>query len=84
MEEAPRPYPFFWGGGGPGGGWGGEGPPGAAASSVLRSGLVVRYSVNEQVAGRFEVLLASSIARRIGLHGAPATGLAKGNAGRRS
>ena len=44
-------------------------------SSVLRSGLVVRYSVSEQIAGRFEVLLASSIARRIGLHGAPATGL---------
>ncbi len=47
-------------------------------SSVLRKGLVVRYSVSGQVAGRFEVLLASSIARRIGLHGAPATGLAKG------
>jgi hypothetical protein len=45
--------------------------------AVLRSGLVVRYSVNEQVAGRFEVLLASSIARRLGLHGARATGLAK-------
>jgi len=47
-------------------------------STALRSGLVVRYSVNEQVAGRFEVLLASSIASRIGLHGARATGLAKG------
>lgn len=47
-------------------------------AQVLRSGLVVRYSVNEQVAGRFEVLLASSIAKRIGLHGAPATGLPKG------
>jgi hypothetical protein len=49
-------------------------------SQVLRGGLVVRYSVNEQVAGRFEVLLASSIAKRIGLHGAPATGLAQGTA----
>jgi hypothetical protein len=47
-------------------------------TSALRGGLVVRYSVNEQVAGRFEVLLASSIARRIGLRGASATGLAKG------
>ncbi len=47
---------------------------------VLASGLVVRYSVNQQVAGRFEVLLATSIARRIGLHGPPATGLAKGAA----
>jgi hypothetical protein len=47
-------------------------------SQVLRSGLIVRYSVNEQVAGRFEVLLASSIAKRIGLHGAPALGLPQG------
>jgi PKD repeat protein len=48
--------------------------------SVLRNGLVVRYSVNERVTGRFEVLLATSVARRIGLHGSPATGLAKGTA----
>lgn len=61
--------------------------PAATASIVsrslrntLRSGLVVRYSVNERVTGRFEVLLATSIARRIGLHGSPATGLAKGTA----
>ena len=46
--------------------------------NVLANGLVVRYSVNQQVTGRFEVLLASSIARRIGLHGPPATGLPKG------
>jgi hypothetical protein len=45
---------------------------------VLRNGLVIRYSVNEQVAGRFEVLLAASIARHIGLHGPLATGLAAG------
>ncbi len=61
-------------------------PVAAAASvskslaQVLRGGLVVRYSVSEQVAGRFEVLLASSIAKRIGLHGAPATGLPRGTA----
>jgi hypothetical protein len=48
--------------------------------NVLRGGLVVRYSVNEKVTGRFEVLLATSVARRIGLHGTPATGLAKGTA----
>ncbi len=47
-------------------------------SSVLQGGLVVRYSVDEQVAGRFEVLLAGSIAKKIGLHGPAATGLAKG------
>jgi len=45
---------------------------------TLRNGLVIRYSVNEQVAGRFEVLLDSSIAKRIGLHGPLATGFAKG------
>ena len=45
-------------------------------STVLKKGLVISYSVNEQVAGQFQVLLASSLAKRIGLHGAPATGLA--------
>ncbi len=49
-------------------------------ASVLKSGLVVRYSVNEQVAGHFEVLLAASIARHLGLHGPAATGLPKGTA----
>jgi len=47
-------------------------------ASVLRGGLVVRYSVSSQVAGRFEVLLASSVAKKIGLKGPAATGLAKG------
>lgn len=47
-------------------------------ASVLKGGLVIRYSVSEQVAGRFEVLLASSTAKKLGLHGASATGLAKG------
>jgi hypothetical protein len=68
------------------GGGSGSGPSVVATAAVashslataLRSGLVVRYSVSQQVAGRFEVLLASSIARRIGLHGPRATGLAKG------
>jgi hypothetical protein len=48
--------------------------------TALRSGLVVRYSVNEKVTGRFEVLLATSVARRIGVRGAAAGGLAKGTA----
>ncbi len=47
-------------------------------SSVLRSGLVVRYSVSAQATGRFEVLLASSLAKKIGLKGPAATGLAAG------
>jgi hypothetical protein len=51
---------------------------GQKLTTVLHGGLVVHYSVNEQVAGRFEVMLASSIARKLGLHGTPATGLAKG------
>jgi PKD domain len=45
---------------------------------VMRRGLVVRYRVNERVAGHLEVLLASSVARRLGLHGRRATGLARG------
>lgn len=45
---------------------------------VLSSGLVIRYSVSERVAGRFEVMVASSIARRLRLHGPSATGLAPG------
>jgi len=46
--------------------------------NALSGGLLVSYSVNEQVAGRFEVLLAASTARRIGLHGPRATGLPAG------
>ncbi len=60
-------------------------PPIAAASIVhqslrtaLRRGLVVSYSVNEQVAGHFEVLLSRAVARRLGIGGAPATGLPAG------
>jgi hypothetical protein len=45
---------------------------------VLKKGLVISYSVNEQVAGQFQVLLASSIAKRIGLHGAAATNMPPG------
>jgi hypothetical protein len=49
-------------------------------TSVLKKGLLISYSVNEQVAGQFQVLLASSVAKRIGLHGPPATGMAPGSA----
>jgi hypothetical protein len=48
-------------------------------SKVLRKGLQVRYSVNEQVTGRFEVLLDSAIARRLGIRGPLAAGLPKGS-----
>jgi PKD repeat protein len=48
--------------------------------TALSKGLTIRYSVSEQVTGHFEVLLAASISKRIGLHGALATGLAPGTA----
>jgi hypothetical protein len=47
---------------------------------ALRNGLVVRYSVNEQVAGRFEVFLGRALARRLGITGAAALGLPAGTA----
>lgn len=47
--------------------------------SALHSGLAVRYSVNEQVAGRFEVLLSAATAKRLGISGTPATGLPVGS-----
>jgi hypothetical protein len=60
-------------------------PPVAAAAvtshslrRVLRRGLTVRYSVNEQVAGHFEVLLGRAVARRLGIGGPPALGLPAG------
>jgi hypothetical protein len=46
-------------------------------------GLAVRYSVNEQVAGRFEVLLTSSAARHLGISGPLASGLPSGSAPQR-
>jgi hypothetical protein len=47
--------------------------------SALRKGLVVTYSVNEQVAGRFEVLLSRAVAHKLGITGTPATGLPAGS-----
>jgi hypothetical protein len=46
--------------------------------TAARKGLVVRYSVNEQVAGRFEVLLSRTVAKRLGITGALASGLPAG------
>jgi PKD domain len=43
--------------------------------TALRKGLLVDYSVNEQVAGHFEVLISRSLARRLHISGTPATGL---------
>jgi PKD domain len=47
-------------------------------AKIMRRGLQVRYTVNEQVTGRFEVLLASAIARRAGIRGPLAAGLPEG------
>ncbi len=46
---------------------------------VKSSGLAVHYTVNEQVAGSLQVLLESSTAKRLGIKGPLATGLAKGS-----
>jgi PKD domain len=84
------PSPSATGAGGGAGGAGGGGgvvpnPVAAAAivrqslRSALRRGLVVSYSVNEQVAGHFEVLLSSAVARKLGIAGTPATGLPAGS-----
>jgi hypothetical protein len=50
-----------------------------ALEPALHSGLAVRYSVNEQVAGRFEVLLSNTMARRLKVQGTPAVGLPAGS-----
>lgn len=46
---------------------------------ALHDGLLVRYSVNQQVAGKFEVLIARRLARRLHLHGLDAKGLPRGS-----
>ncbi|MGA7703366.1 MAG: PKD domain-containing protein [Solirubrobacteraceae bacterium] len=53
----------------------------AATTSLkkaLSKGLPVHYTANEQVAGSIEVLLESSVAKRLGIHGSTATGLPTG------
>jgi hypothetical protein len=47
--------------------------------TALRKGLAVSYSVNEQVAGHFEVLLSRAVAHRLGISGAAAVGLPAGS-----
>jgi hypothetical protein len=53
--------------------------PKQSLHSAVRKGLVVSYSVNEQVAGHFEVLLSSATAHRLGITGSPAVGLPAGS-----
>lgn len=47
--------------------------------NALRKGLAVSYSVNEQVAGHFELLLSRAVAHKLGIGGAPATDLPAGS-----
>ncbi len=46
--------------------------------TTLRGGLAVHYSVNEQVAGHFNVLITAALAKKLKLHGTRATGLPAG------
>jgi PKD domain len=65
-----------------------EGVPAPVATAVIvsrslksvlgKAGLVIRYAVNEQVAGHFEILLPSSVARKLKVSGPTAVGLAPG------
>jgi PKD domain len=45
---------------------------------VLRSGLLISYSVSERVTGRFEVLIDKKVAHKLHLRAPSATGLAPG------
>jgi hypothetical protein len=47
---------------------------------VLRSGLLISYSVSERVTGRFEVLLDKKVGHKLHLRAPSATGLAPGTA----
>lgn len=47
-------------------------------SDVLHEGLIVHYTVNEQVAGNVEVMIATSTAKRLHIHGSAANHLPKG------
>ena len=45
---------------------------------ALKKGLSVSYTVNEQVAGNIEILITAKLARKLGLHGSPVSGLPAG------
>jgi len=95
VSGPPAPTPSTAPGGGAPGGSPAGGPSATAAPAtplasasilsrslrtVARKGLLVTYSVNEQVAGQFDVLIASSTAKRLKISGTPATGLPAGSA----
>ncbi len=89
----PAPAPATTTGSSSASGAGGKssGPPPVAPSAkaaiasrslrkALRKGLAVSYSVNEQVAGHFEVLISKTLAHKLKIAGTPATGLPAGTA----
>jgi len=73
-------------GGSSGGGASSQSPVAATAvvsrslKNLGKSGVVVRYSVNQQVAGHFEVLLGRTLAHKLGISGPAAVGLPPGSA----
>lgn len=48
-------------------------------AKAASKGLQVSYSVDQQAAGRFEVMVSTSLARRLHIHGTPAKFLPKGS-----
>jgi hypothetical protein len=52
---------------------------GSSLSKALSRGLLVGYTVNEQVAGHFEVLLNATTAHHLGIKGGKASGLPAGS-----
>jgi hypothetical protein len=55
-----------------------ESAPSRSLSKAIHSGLALRYTVNQQVAGRVEALLAASTASHLRIKGPLATGLPQG------
>ncbi|HST55608.1 MAG TPA: PKD domain-containing protein [Solirubrobacteraceae bacterium] len=51
---------------------------GGSLRKILKRGLTVRYRVNEQVAGHFEVLLDRGVASHLGIHGPAPAGMPAG------
>jgi hypothetical protein len=56
-----------------------EVPQASTPKQVARRGLVVHYTVSEQVTGHFEVLMEAAAAHRLGITGPLATGLPAGS-----
>jgi hypothetical protein len=51
----------------------------SSLQSALSNGVAISYSVSEQVAGHFEILLADKVAKELGIKGSPALELPAGS-----